>query len=304
MTFEFTSSAIQVLGLVLLAVTFGVIVSARKFFDKQASLDLTSINRDKKWKSPLEGRNKYPEVDVFRLRGFFLEYGLFVSMGVMVLALSWTTYEERPDDSALLMFASDEIELQTPRTAEPPPPPPPPPAVTAMNLVVSEMPDLLPMLFEDMSVDAYTEVSGAPAPMDSRKQTVAPPPPPPPPMDESEREIFRIVEQNPMFPGCEGIEDRQERQLCSDEKLLQFIYGNISYPEIARENGVEGMVVIQFVVERDGSISQVATVRDIGAGCGDEAVRVVKMMPAWNPGRQRERPVRVMFTLPVKFKLE
>ncbi|MEY3367465.1 MAG: hypothetical protein RI973_620 [Bacteroidota bacterium] len=304
MSFEFTSSAIQVLGSIMLILTIGVIVSAKIFFNKQASLDLTTLNKDKKWKSPLEARNKYPEVDLFRFRSFFLEYGLLVSLGIMVLAFSWTTFEEKRDDSSLLLFVSDEIEMQTPRTAEPPPPPPPPPAVTAMNLVVSDMPDIKSMVFEDMSVDANSEVSGTVAPMDSKKQSVAPPPPHPPPVNESEREIFRIVEQTPMFPGCEGIEGKQERQLCADEKLLQFIYTNITYPQIARENGVEGMVVVQFVVERDGSISNITSVRDIGAGCGDEAIRVVNMMPAWNPGRQRERPVRVMFTLPVKFKLE
>lgn len=86
--------------------------------------------------------------------------------------------------------------------------------------------------------------------------------------------------------------------------MLKFIYDNIQYPGIARENGVEGTVVVQFVVEKDGSITDVKVIRDIGAGCGAEAMRVVNKMPKWNPGKQRGRPVRVQFNLPVKFKLE
>lgn len=86
--------------------------------------------------------------------------------------------------------------------------------------------------------------------------------------------------------------------------MLQFIYSNIKYPSIARENGVEGMVVVKFVVEKDGSITLPEVIRDIGAGCGQEALRVVSMMPKWEPGKQRGRAVRVQFNLPVKFKLE
>ena len=85
--------------------------------------------------------------------------------------------------------------------------------------------------------------------------------------------------------------------------MLEFLAQNINYPTIARENRVEGMVVIQFVVEKDGSISNARVVRDIGAKCGEEALRVVNTMPRWNPGKQRGRAVRVQFTLPVRFVL-
>lgn len=86
--------------------------------------------------------------------------------------------------------------------------------------------------------------------------------------------------------------------------MLQFIYSNIKYPAIARENGVEGTVYVKFVVEKDGKITNAEIVRDIGAGCGQEALRVVGLMPEWEPGKQRGRPVRVQFNLPVKYKLE
>ena len=89
---------------------------------------------------------------------------------------------------------------------------------------------------------------------------------------------------------------------------MEFIYKNIKYPPIARENGVEGTVVIRFVVDKDGSVDEPKILRDIGAQCGAEALRVVNMMnnmpQKWIPGKQRGKPVKVYFNLPVKFRLE
>ena len=122
-------------------------------------------------------------------------------------------------------------------------------------------------------------------------------------------EIFKVVEENPRFPGCEDLAgSKEEKEKCSKEKLLEFIYKNIKYPAIARENGIQGMCVVRFVVEKNGSITDIELVRDIGAGCGEEAVRVVGLMnemgERWSPGRQRGQPVRVQYNLPVRFKLE
>ncbi|MDZ4680368.1 MAG: energy transducer TonB [Saprospiraceae bacterium] len=90
--------------------------------------------------------------------------------------------------------------------------------------------------------------------------------------------------------------------------MLEFIYSRIKYPKKARQNGVEGMVVLTFVVEKDGTISEEIIVRDIGAGCGQESLRVVKLMNKekikWTPGKQDGKPIRVQFNLPIKFKLD
>jgi protein TonB len=100
----------------------------------------------------------------------------------------------------------------------------------------------------------------------------------------------------------------KEKEECAKGKMLQYIYKNLNYPAIARENGVEGMCVIQFVVDRTGSVTGAKVVRDIGAGCGDAALKVVNgmnnMAQKWTPGQQRGRPVKVLYTLPVRFKLE
>ena len=105
-----------------------------------------------------------------------------------------------------------------------------------------------------------------------------------------EEEVFVVVEDDPEFPG--GM-----------DALHAFIEKNLVYPEEAKAAGIEGKVYISFTVEKDGSITNVKILRDIGYGCGDEAVRVVKMMPKWIPGKQRGNPVRVQFNLPVVFKL-
>jgi len=120
--------------------------------------------------------------------------------------------------------------------------------------------------------------------------------------------IFKVVEQMPRFPGCESmIESDMEKEACAKSKMLQFIYKNLKYPKAARYKGVEGMAVVQFVVEKDGSIGQVEILRDPGEGCGEAAADVIRLMnemeDKWIPGTQRGLPVSVLYTLPVKFRV-
>lgn len=119
-------------------------------------------------------------------------------------------------------------------------------------------------------------------------------------------EVFKVVEEMPRFPGCDEAYSDGAKQ-CAIKKMLTFIYGNLKYPEVAKINGVEGVCVASFVVEKDGSLSNIRVVRNIGAGCGDETLRVVNLMNGmpqkWIPGKQRGEAVRVQFNLPVKFRL-
>lgn len=85
---------------------------------------------------------------------------------------------------------------------------------------------------------------------------------------------------------------------------MEYLSGNITYPEDAKEKGISGRVFIQFVIEKDGSVSNVKVMKGIGGGCDEEAVRVVKSMPKWKPGKQKGKPVRVNYILPVSFKLD
>ncbi|MEM9835481.1 MAG: energy transducer TonB, partial [Bacteroidota bacterium] len=164
-----------------------------------------------------------------------------------------------------------------------------------------------PPEFEDMTAEEDMANNEPPPEIEEPKAPPPPPPPPPPPAPKVE-EIFKVVEQMPMFPGCEDIGNAAEQKQCAQKKLLEFIYGNIKYPAIARENGVEGMAVVSFVVEKDGKVTDAKVVRNPGAKTGEEALRVVNLMNQqgirWVPGQQGGRPVRVQFNLPVKFKLE
>ncbi|MBN8683567.1 MAG: energy transducer TonB [Chitinophagales bacterium] len=113
---------------------------------------------------------------------------------------------------------------------------------------------------------------------------------PPPPPGEGE-EILNLAEQRPSFPGGEAA-------------MLQFLDENLKYPALAKENGIQGRVIVRFVVEKDGSLSNTEILRDIGGGCGKEALRLLASMPRWQPGKQRGRAVRVRYTLPLSFRLE
>lgn len=125
---------------------------------------------------------------------------------------------------------------------------------------------------------------------------------------EVQEKVYRLVEQMPRFPGCEDLDLIQsEKKACADKKMLEFIYRNLKYPESAKKKGIEGVVVVKFIVEKDGSLSNIEIKKEIGEGAGDEARRVIHLMNyedmRWTPGMKEGRPVRVQFTLPMKFKL-
>ncbi len=107
---------------------------------------------------------------------------------------------------------------------------------------------------------------------------------------EEENKVFDVVEQMPSFPGGQGA-------------LMNYLNSNIKYPVIAEENGIQGRVVVQFVVGKDGSISNVHVVKSVDPSLDKEAVRVVKNMPKWIPGKQNGQSVTVRYTLPVTFRL-
>ncbi|MBR3471367.1 MAG: energy transducer TonB [Prevotella sp.] len=142
----------------------------------------------------------------------------------------------------------------------------------------------------DKSVGAFTvegndEVGGE---VLKAKEEIAPPPEPEKPKEEDTK-IFDVVEQMPSFPGG---------------NVMAWLSQNLKYPVIAAENGVQGRVVVQFVVEKDGSVTDVHAVKKVDPSLDKEAERVVKSMPKWIPGKQNGSPVRVKYTLPVTFKLQ
>ena len=143
----------------------------------------------------------------------------------------------------------------------------------------------------DKAVGAFTvegndEVGGA---VLKAKEDIAAPEPPKHVVEETK--IFTVVEQMPMFPG-------------GDPALMRYLSTNIHYPTVAAENGVQGRVVVGFVVERDGSITDVNVLRSVDPSLDREAMRVVKSMPRWQPGKQNGSAVRVKYQVPVSFRLQ
>ena len=245
----------------------------------------------------LSERVKYASVDVFRHSRRLFGLALSLSLLVVICGFSWTTYDRTYADLGPLYIEEPIDQVEPPIIPPPAPKPPvlPPPVIEEVpEIDMNEEPADLPDAFIEKT-DPIVEPE-LPAP----PTAVAPPPPPPPPMVEDEPEIFRVVEQMPLFGGCSD-------QACSDKALFKFLYKHLKYPTIAKENGIEGKVYIQFVVEKDGRITDTKIVRDAGAGLGKESMRVVQKIndlpQAFEPGRQRGEAVRVLFTLPVTFKL-
>lgn len=219
---------------------------------------------------------KTSEADLTKKSGMFLNIGLFVSVGLVLFAFEYKSFDDR--NLKDLGQVSDDYEelLDIPITEQPPPPPPP-----VEQPIIQEIPD-------EIEIEEKIEVNFD---VDVKEETVikeivisdAP-------VEEKAETIFDAVENAPNPPG--GIEGWNK-----------YLKKNLNYPTQARRMGIEGTVYVVFVVNTDGSIVDADVLRGIGGGCDEEALRVVKAAPKWEPGKQRGRPVRVRMRLPIKFKL-
>lgn len=247
-------------------------------------------------------RTKLAGADPFRQRPLFLKVGFVVALGSSFLAINWTVFDVRPNFSLGSITFEADLEQVPPRTMEKPHPPLPPPPVVEP---IPEEEVTESVTFESNDISATESV----VPPQPKAPVIAPDPvmvaPPPRKVPD---EIFKVVEEMPIFgEDCLNISDRDARRQCSDRAILSYFGKHLVYPPLARENGIEGAVVLRFVVEKDGSIGSLEILRDPGAGLGGEALRVLEEMGEtyrWSPGKQRGRPVRVYFNLPIRFRLE
>ncbi|MFC3880427.1 energy transducer TonB [Algoriphagus namhaensis] len=219
---------------------------------------------------------KTPSADLTKKSGMFLNLGLAVAVGATLFAFEYKSF----DDGSLkdLGMVTDNFEelLDIPITEQPPPPPPP-----VEQPIIQEIPD-------EVEIEEKIEVNFD---VDVQEETVieevviaeAP-------VVEKADEIFDVVETQPNPPG--GMAGWNE-----------YLRKNLKYPTQARRMGIEGTVIVVFVVNTDGSIQDVDVLRGIGGGCDEEAVEVVKNAPKWEPGKQRGKPVRTRMRLPIRFKL-
>ena len=220
---------------------------------------------------------KSAKADLSSKRGLFIEIGLIIVLAIVYIAFEQRSYKitavnpfERPVapvDDDVIVIPYEKIEL----------PPPPPPS---QPVLLQEVPD-------DVKTNPDITVS---VEDDPNIPTPDLPKTPIKEEDPDEEPPFIIVEQYPEYIG-------------GDEARLNFLRNNIKYPQAAREIAIQGTVYVNFVVEKDGSITQIKIIRGIGGGCDEEAVRVVQMMPKWKPGKQRGKEVRVAYDMPIKFTL-
>ncbi|MBR1644587.1 MAG: energy transducer TonB [Bacteroidales bacterium] len=224
---------------------------------------------------------KAPKADLEKKKGLYIEVGLVVILAVVLAAFNLKSYDmqELEISQRTAENVIDETIIQTFEEEVPPPPEPEAPEVTTELVVVENDAEIEHEVgIIDMGDDA-NKAQEAFTPVVQEVEEEA-----------EEEEIFVFIEEQASFPG-------------GTEALYKFLRENIKYPPAARENGIEGKVFLKFVVEKDGSVSNVKVMRDIGSGCGAEAVRVVKSMPKWTPGKQRGRAVRSEYSLPVSFSL-
>lgn len=220
-------------------------------------------------------------INLEELRFIFRELGVIIVLGFVLFCFELKSYES----PGLDLNFKNRVEIQEELVdithhAKPPPPPP----------SIYKSTQLIAIVENDMDVEDDLEIN-----VEADQETVIEDYIPPPVEEEQEEEqeeemIFVIVESMPSFPG-------------GDEARLKYLGEHIKYPMMAREAGIQGKVFVQFVVETDGSITDVKVIRGIGGGCDEEALRLIKNMPRWNPGLQRNVPVRVRFNMPIHFML-
>jgi len=212
---------------------------------------------------------KYHYVDMKKFSSTFNLIGFILVFTLCTGIFSWKTYKTVYGDLGSSL-SEEEMELEIPPTTQPPPPPPPP--VTQIEVVEDEE-IIEEEEIEEVEIDEEEEVEFEP-------------------MEEEveEDEIFMIVEDQPEFPG-------------GNAALFSWLGKNLRYPAQAVEMDIEGMVVVQFVINKKGQINDVKVIKPLGGGCDEEAVRIVNAMPKWKPGKQRGKAVSVRFNLPVRFVL-
>lgn len=224
---------------------------------------------------------KSPKANIETQKLTAILMGVVVAVSLLFFAFEWSSQTKKLDESIIVQDVLAEEEIEITRRDPAPPPPPPPPA--------PETPEIIEVVEE--KVETRIEINTEDDANKRQMDTYVPPPPPKPKVEEVTEEIFVVVEVQPEFPG-------------GNTAMMKFLSDNIKYPVIAQENGIQGRVITNFVVERDGSITDVQVVRGVDPSLDKEAVRVIQSMPRWKPGQQRGSAVRVRFTLPVVFRLQ
>ena len=223
---------------------------------------------------------KSPKANLENKRMTFVLMGLILSLGVFYVAFEWTEKEievYQVENNMDAMFEEEMVENTVQEETLPPAPPPAPDVIEEINIVDDDQKTAdVDMTSEDNQTKVQEVVRVPVAPIEE---------------DPEENVVFKVVEKMPSFPG-------------GQVELMKYLNNSVKYPIIAQENGIQGRVIVQFTVRKDGSIDDVEVVRSADPNLDKEAVRVIKSMPSWTPGEQRGKKVHCKFTVPVVFKLQ
>ncbi len=221
---------------------------------------------------------KTEKADLENKKAIFMQIGFVIALAFVLVAFNYKSYERGSGlDIQVQVDNTPEEIIPITKQEVKPPPPPPPRQITIINIVEDDV-EVEDDIEIDVEADQKTEIADF-VPVVKVEEEV------------EELEIFTVVESMPEFPG-------------GDAARMKFLQENIKYPQLARESGIQGTVYVTFVVETDGRVTDVRVLRGIGGGCDEEAVRVIQAMPRWNPGKQRGKPVRVQFNMPIRFTLQ
>ena len=225
---------------------------------------------------------KTPKADLENKKSTWLLVGYVIVLAFMFIAFEWTKRDIKIDTSQAitdLVFEEEIIPItEQPEQAAPPPPPAAPPIAETLTIVEDDADVEETTIATSEETNQAVEIKYVPVAVEEE--------------EPEEQTIFEVVEQMPEFPngGMAG--------------LMQYLSKNIKYPTIAQENGTQGRVTVQFVINRDGSIVDAKVLRGVDPYLDKEAIRVISSMPKWKPGMQRGKAVRVKYTVPVMFRLQ
>jgi len=223
---------------------------------------------------------KNPKSDLEKLRTIFLQIGFVLTLGVLLIAFEWKSSTSGVEILELTAMADEEEMIQQTRQENQPPPPPPPPQ--------QQQQDIIQIVEDDEEIEDELEVEDAESDETDEVEVEIV-------EDEEEPEtdeIFYIVEKQPHFKDG------------GELGLRKFITKSVRYPNIARENNIQGKVYVRFVVTKKGKVDKVQILRGVDPLLDKEALRVVKSLPDWDPGEQRNKKVSVWYTLPINFQLQ
>ncbi|MCE2614077.1 energy transducer TonB [Flavobacteriaceae bacterium D16] len=230
---------------------------------------------------------KNPKADLRKNSGLYFVVGLVIVMGLVYAAFEWKTYDE-VSDYDISLNVEDQLDEEVPMTEQiKTPPPPPPPAAPEVIEVVEDEEEVEETVIESTETSQEEEVIEI---EDIEVEEV----------EEIEDVPFAVIEDVPVYPGCEGAKDKRA---CFNEMIQKHIRKNFRYPEIAQEMGIQGRVNVMFTIMTDGSIGNIRY-RGPDKNLEKEALRIIEKLPKMVPGRQRGRAVRVPFSIPITFRLQ